>query len=276
MSTTVASSPVHRTRAEVGIDAPAAAVHRALTDVGGWPVLYPWIAHTEVLSRQGPHDEVKFWAVRPGPEGGLRVWTSRRTVDPVALRMEFEQQGSVGPIRQLGGTWDFLPRPDGGCRVVSGHWFTTDADPAETAGELDRHGALQMRTLKDRTEHPETLTDDVVRAQDSVLLPGPAAAVRARLLDALPRRDGTDSAWFGTVEGTPTVQIAHEEHTLVQKFLTPPEPAQLYRLRWRLAEEPGGTRVTADVLAVAGDHRDRVRALAGAGVRAALALAGQR
>ncbi|MFH8409706.1 SRPBCC family protein [Streptomyces sp. NPDC018019] len=272
----MSTSLLHRTRAEVAIDAPAAAVYQALTDVGGWPVLYPWIAHTEVLSRQGPHDEVKFWAVRPGPEGGLRVWTSRRTLDPQALRMEFEQQGSVGPIRRLGGTWDFLPRPDGGCRVVSGHWFATDADPAETADELDRHGARQMSTLKAQTERPAALTDDVVRAEGSVLVPGPASAAYERLLDALPPRADAGSAWFGTVDGVPAVQIAHEGRTVVQKPLTPPEPARLYRRRWRLAEEPGGVRVTADVLAVATDRHAEVRELAEAGVRAALALAGTR
>ncbi|MCT9087704.1 SRPBCC family protein [Streptomyces sp. ASQP_92] len=276
MSTSTTDREIHRTRAGIEIDAPADTVYRALTEVADWPLLYPWIAYTEVLTQQGQDDEVKFWAVRPGPEGGLRVWTSRRTLDPVALRMDFTQQGSVGPIKELGGTWDFLPRPDGGCRVVSGHWFTTDADPKETAGELDRHGGLQMRTLKSKTEQPSSLTSDVIRVEDSVVLAGSVTEAHARLLAALPAREGEESAWFGTQDGAPAVQIEHGGHTLVQKLLTPPEPAELYRRRWRLAAAPGGVSVTADVLAVASNGRDRVLERAAGDVRAALALAGQR
>ncbi|MFJ8308131.1 MULTISPECIES: SRPBCC family protein [unclassified Streptomyces] len=276
MTTSTTDREIHRTRAGIDIDAPADSVYRALTDVADWPLLYPWIAHTELVSQDGQDDEVKFWAVRPGPEGGLRIWTSRRTLDPVALRMDFVQQGSVGPIKELGGTWDFLPRPDGGCRVVSGHWFTTDADPQETAGELDRHGGLQMRTLKSKTEQPGSLTSDVIRVEDSAVLPGSVASVHARLLAALPQRDGDESAWFGSQDGTPAVQIEHAGHTLVQKPLTAPAPADLYRRRWRLTEVPGGVLVTADVLAAAATGRDRVLELATADVRSALASAGQR
>ncbi|MEU6256469.1 aromatase/cyclase [Streptomyces sp. NPDC047043] len=265
---------VHRTRATVDVDAPAETVYRALTGIEGWPVLYPWIAHTEVLKREGADDEVKFWAVRPDGSG-LRIWTSRRTLDPTARRMVFEQQGSVGPIGRLGGTWDFLPREDGGCRVESGHWFTTDADPDETAGELDRHGALQMRTLKSQTESATSLTTDVIRAKSEVLVTGGSlAGVRARLLSALPAGDG--DAWFGETSEGPTVQIAHGDHVLVQKLLSPPGPADLYRRRWQLREEAGGVRVGADVLAVATREHERVRRLAEAGVREALATAGVR
>ncbi|MCX5382521.1 SRPBCC family protein [Streptomyces sp. NBC_00083] len=277
MTTSTTDREIHRTRAGIEIDASADTVYRALTHVADWPLLYPWIAHTEVIAQDGQDDEVKFWAVRPGPEGGLRVWTSRRTLDPVALRMDFAQQGSVGPIKELGGTWDFLPRPDGGCQVVSGHWFTTDADPQDTAGELDRHGGLQMRTLKSKTEQPGALTSDVLRVEDRTLVPGPVAEVHARLLAALPPHEGgEESAWFGSRDGVPTVQIEHGGHTLVQKPLTPPGPAELYRRRWRLTQAPDGVLVRADVLALASTGRDRVLALATTDVRSALALAGQR
>lgn len=276
MSTSTTNREIHRTRAAIDVDAPAESVYRALTDVSGWPVLYPWIAHTEVVSRDGRDDEVKFWAVRPGPEGGLRIWTSRRTLDPVALRMDFTQQGSVGPIKELGGTWDFLPRPDGGCRVESGHWFTTDADPADTADELHRHGGLQMRTLKSQTEHPTALTSDVIRVEDSAVLTGTVDSVRSVLLAALPARESGESAWFGTLGTAPTVQMEHSGHTLVQKLLTPPDPAALYRRRWRLTEAPGGVLVTVDVLAVASAGHEKVLGRATADVRSALAAAGQR
>ncbi|MFI9080856.1 SRPBCC family protein [Streptomyces sioyaensis] len=264
----------HRTHATIDIDAPAMSVYRALTGVADWPLLYPWIAHTEVLTREGADDEVKFWAVRPDGTG-LRVWTSKRTLDPDALRMVFEQLGPVGPIRQLGGTWNFVPRPDGGCRVESSHWFTADADPTESAEELARHGALQMQTLKSQTESATALTTDVIRAESAVLVSGGSLArIRGRLLAALP--DGDGDAWFGDTPAGLAVQIAHGEDVLVQKPLSPPAPARLYRTRWRLAQEAGSVRVTADVLAVTTGEHARVRRLAEAGVRDALALAGAR
>jgi aromatase len=72
------------------------------------------------------------------------------------------------------------------------------------------------------------------------------------------------------------VQIVHGDGVVVQKLLSPPEPAALLRTRWRLAEEADGVRVTADVLAVATHGHEQVRALAEAGVRDALARAGAR
>jgi len=278
----VSTPTIHRTRAAIDIDAPAEAVYLALTDLEYWPLLFPWIAHTEVVHRHGADDKAKFWAVRPGPEGGLRIWTSTRTLDSVALRMEFEQQGSVGPISRLGGTWDFLPQEGGGCRVESSHWFTTDADPQDTAAELDRHGALQMRTLKARTENAATEDARALRSESTALLPGTVEEVHALLLAAQPQdgREGDADAWFASSdsEAGRTVQISYAPRTVLRKRLDPPAGTDLYRCRWQLAEAPqGGVLVTAEVLAVAvaeasADDRTRLLGLLAADAQAALAF----
>ncbi|MCS0639589.1 aromatase/cyclase [Streptomyces sp. LP05-1] len=257
-----AAEEIHRTEARITIDAPAELVYRTLTDVAGWPLLYPWIVHTEIVEMRGTGDLSRFWAVRPGPEGGLRIWQSRRTLHDDTLRMVFEQQGSVGAIRGLGGEWLFIPLENGGCRVESHHWFTTDQDPAVTAGELDRHGALQMRTLKAAVEGREQDGPLVLRADRSALLPGTVEEIHARLAAAL-GQDGPatgETAGFGTAvmehpDGTThsgrIVRIGRPPHTLVVKHLDAPGEFALYRRSWRLAQEADGVRVTAGHLAVA-------------------------
>ncbi|MCH0560423.1 MULTISPECIES: SRPBCC family protein [unclassified Streptomyces] len=256
-----ATEEIHRTKAEITVDAPAELVYRTLTNVAGWPLLYPWIVHTEIVEQRGSEDLSKFWAVRPGPEGGLRIWQSRRRLHEDTLRMVFEQQGTVGAIRRLGGEWLFIALESGGCRVESHHWFTTDQDPAITAAELDRHGALQMRTLKAAVEGREQDGPLVLRAERRALLPGRVEDVHARLSAAL-GQDGTaeETAVFGTAD-TPhpdgctgdgrTVHIGRAPHTIVVKHLDPPRGFALYRRSWRLAQEADGVRVTAERLAVA-------------------------
>ncbi|MFD9098898.1 SRPBCC family protein [Streptomyces collinus] len=256
-----ATEEIHRTTAEITVDAPAELVYRTLTDVAGWPLLYPWIVHTEIVEQHGTEDLSKFWAVRPGPEGGLRIWQSRRHLHDDTLRMVFEQQGTVGAIRRLGGEWLFIPLQDGGCRVESHHWFTTDQDPAITAGELDRHGALQMRTLKAAVEAREQDGPLVLRAERRALLPGTVEDVHALLSAALGRpASAGESAVLGTAD-TPhpdgstrsgrTVHIGRAPHTLVVKHLDPPPEFALLRRSWRLAQDADGVRVTAERLAVA-------------------------
>ncbi|MFH8571830.1 SRPBCC family protein [Streptomyces sp. NPDC017993] len=258
---TTAPSEVHRTRAAITVDAPADVVHRTLTDVLNWPLLYPWITHTEVVERHGIEDLSRFWAVRPGPEGGLRIWQSRRRVHDAELRMEFEQEGTVGAIRRLGGEWLFLPEGDGRCRVESHHWFTCDGDPADTREELDRHGALQMRTLKEAVEERAAKARSVLRAERSAVVPGTLPEVYARLARALgdTAPDAAESAEFTTAEtarpdgsSSParSVRITRAPHTLVLKHLDPAPEFALHRRVWRLRSAADGVRVTAEQLAV--------------------------
>ncbi|MFG2718567.1 SRPBCC family protein [Streptomyces sp. NPDC048416] len=273
-----AAREIHRTQAAITVDAPAELVYRTLTDVTGWPLLYPWIVHTEIVERSGIEDLATFWAVRPGPEGGLRIWQSRRSLHDDTLRMVFEQRGSVGAIRELGGEWLFTDLEGGGCRVESHHWFTTDEDPALTAGELDRHGALQMRTLKEAVEGREQQSPLVLRAARDTLVPGTVKDVHARLSADLGLGGPAtgETAGFGTAatehpDGTThdgrTVHIGRAPHTVVVKHLDPPAEFALYRRTWRLAEEADGVRVTAERLAVARpdtlaqDAQERRRAL---------------
>ncbi|WP_051970077.1 SRPBCC family protein [Kitasatospora azatica] len=253
---------IHRTRAAISVQAPARDVYLTLTDVLGWPLLYPWITHTEVLEQQGPEDLTKFWAVRPGPEGTLRIWTSRRRLDDAALVMEFEQHGSVGAIRRLGGRWLFLEQPDGQCLVESHHWFTTDEDPAVTAAELDRHGALQMRTLKEAVEQREQAEPLVLRAEREVLLAGTTIEeVHRHLVDTLDLGETPqEEAQFVTARAAHpdgpsragrSVLILRDPHTVLLKHLEPPAEFALYRRSWHLDSTADGIRVTARQLAVA-------------------------
>ncbi|MFJ1755838.1 aromatase/cyclase [Kitasatospora sp. NPDC088134] len=262
----MSTAEIHRTRADITVAAPPEAVYRAMTDVEQWPVVFPWIAHTEVLERDGDADLVKFWAVRP--DGTTRIWTSRRTLDPVGLRMEFEQQGAVGLIDRLGGSWLFAPGTTAdSCEVGSEHWFTTDGDPAAAAAELDRHGARQLATLRSRSEGRAELAGRLLRGERTLLVAEPPAQVHERLRRGLGPLGPAHGESFldvtldradGSVHPDRVLQIPTGTGLLVHKHLMPPETLELLVRHWRVAADPAGTLVTAGYTAVVRDLAARV------------------
>ena len=244
---------IHRTRAEIAVGAPAADVYRALTDVVNWPLLYPWIAHTEIIEQHGEEDLTRFWAVRPGAGGALRVWSSRRRLDSSRLSMEFTQQGTVGAIRQLGGEWLFIDEADGGSRVESTHWFTADGDPAATEAELDRHSSLQMRTLKAAVENREADAARVLRAERELLVDGPLEEVHRLLVETFTAGADTgpqDALVVTLGTGEQAVLVSRAPHRVVLRHLDPPAGLALYKRTWTLAPAPAGVRLTSSQLAV--------------------------
>jgi aromatase len=251
----VTTVDAHRTEASATIAAPAPDVYRLLTDVAEWPLLYPWIAHTEILESDvlesgGSRDLVKFWAVKP--DGTARIWTSRRTLDPRALRMDFEQLGSVGPITGLGGTWVFHPDGEAGCRVETTHWFTTGHDPAEVAGELDRNSARQLAVLRAKAERREEFAGRVLRVERRRELPYTVEESYDLLVRSLgAEHDGAafvDLASRAPAGGTRTgrtLRIAVPGRAVVQQDLEPADPLELWLRRWRVEQRAGGTLLTA-------------------------------
>lgn len=276
------TTETHRTEACVEIAAPAEDVYRLLTDVVEWPLLYPWIAHTEVLEREPDGDLVQFWAVKP--DGSARIWSSRRTLDARALRMDFEQLGSVGPIDALGGTWVFHPRDDGGCRVETRHWFTTGQDPEQVAGELDRNSERQLGVLRTKAERRQEFASRVLRVEQHRELAHDPAEAHARLRRALDAPAGasaefTDVTRRGPSGGTHTsrtLRIVLPGHAVIEQELTPPDPLELCLRRWRVAPSAGGTTLTASMVlsspqADRAEGRDALRTWAAANLAASLA-----
>ncbi|MFE9355155.1 SRPBCC family protein [Streptomyces olivaceoviridis] len=121
-----------RAVAEAVVAAPARTVYELLTGLETWPRLFPWILHTEPLERDGHDDVVRYWGITD--QETIRTWVSRRHLDPDALRMKFEQEGAIGEVARLTGSWSFTPGRDGGTRVEAVHAFEV-AEGAPTAPE---------------------------------------------------------------------------------------------------------------------------------------------
>lgn len=252
-----------QTQASIIVDAPAEITYAMLVDVANWPLLYPWIAHTEFVERAPAEDLVQFWAVNP--LGRIRIWTSRRYLDASALRMDIEQQGSVGPITGLTGSWTFKPLPGDRCLVESRHAFhaATPEDRAAGVTELNRHGKLQMETLKSRVENRARLAELTWSFEDSLVVESELGQVYRALRDvgswpahlpyltALEVTEDENDVQFYDVrthdanESSRYVRICLPDKGIAYKQLTVTAPVDLHLGRWTLAETPAGVSVTS-------------------------------
>jgi aromatase len=95
---------------EIEIRAPAEAVYRAIAEVTNWPQLFPPTVHVEYLERGEEQERIQIWATA---NGEAKTWTSRRVLDPKALRVKFRQEVSQPPVSAMGGTWVIEPISDG-------------------------------------------------------------------------------------------------------------------------------------------------------------------
>ncbi|MEU2915698.1 aromatase/cyclase [Streptomyces massasporeus] len=87
---------------EITIAAPAADVYRLLAEVENWPRIFPPSVYVDCLERSGNQERIRIWATA---NGEAKNWTSRRTLDPDRLRIDFHQEVSAPPVAQMAGTW---------------------------------------------------------------------------------------------------------------------------------------------------------------------------
>lgn len=256
-----------RAAAEAAVAAPARTVYALLTGLETWPRLFPWILHTEPLERDGHDDVVRYWGITD--QETIRTWVSRRRLDPGALRMEFEQQGAVGEVARLGGSWSFDARPDGGTRVEAVHEFELAQDApmgpgdmaavfhgrtraqlarltecAEGLAELDRRTLSFSGTLSveaDPAEVYRVLADPQCWPE---LVPG---IVRARTEDRAPGvhfLEFTETSADGESHTDRTARLLLPPHKVVFKSLAPPPGLTQHHGHWLIAPAPRGTTVT--------------------------------
>src|SRR5690348_12635993 len=116
---------------EITVSAPALAVYGLISDVAQWPRIFPPTIHVETLHRGPGTERIRIWATA---NDEVKSWTSVRTLDPEALRIQFRQEVSSPPVAAMGGTWIIEELPAGRCRVRLLHDYqAVDADPAALA-----------------------------------------------------------------------------------------------------------------------------------------------
>ncbi|GAA4224510.1 SRPBCC family protein [Actinomadura meridiana] len=177
---------------EIVVDAPAEAVYGLLAAVGDWPRLFPPTVHVSYLERTEKAERLRIWA---SANDKVKTWTSRRELDPAALRIDFRQEVSAPPVGEMGGTWRVERVSDGRSRVVLSHRYRADGDDRDDLAWIDRavdgNSRSELAALKAGAERA-TKGDDgdgFLSFEDSVFVAGPAEETGERVYAFLDRAD---------------------------------------------------------------------------------------
>ncbi|MFD8959971.1 aromatase/cyclase, partial [Streptomyces anulatus] len=124
----------HEVEHDITVSAPAAAVYRLIAEVENWPRIFPPTIHVDRVEHDGARERIRIWATA---NGEAKHWTSRRTLDPEGLRIDFRQEVSTPPVAAMGGAWVVEPRgppPAGGPPARPGRAHAPPPPPAPPAG----------------------------------------------------------------------------------------------------------------------------------------------
>ncbi|MFE6856260.1 aromatase/cyclase [Streptomyces sp. NPDC057674] len=225
----------------------------------------------------GATDErIRLWAV---VGSGVRSWTSRRTLDPAALRVDFAQQEPAAPIVRMSGHWSFGAEPGSPAathRLALHHAWATEGgqevgDRIEAA--LDHNSKEEIAAVKAWAERPQAPEELIFSFSDTLLVDGPVSEVydflyRADLWPArLPHVAALDvetapespagtevqvqtmdmktKGADGSVHATQSVRLCFADRRIVYKQTTVPRGLLGHTGEWLFEETPAGTLVTA-------------------------------
>lgn len=294
--------PTIRTTHAVDVDAPADAVYELVADVTRWPYTFDPTVHAEVLWTDRVGERLRLWAFA---NGDVRTWTSRRSLDPDARHVGFEQEVPAEPVRSMGGEWRIEELPAGRSRVELLHHYTAATAEAEQliARAVDTNSAAELAALKRAAELGAAYSTDgtdgvVLDFTDEVEIDaGPEAVYEflrdgARWPDRLPhvaRLDLTEdvpdlqlmvmdtATPDGSVHTTESVRVCRpQEWTIAYKQTVTPPLMRAHVGRWTITPRPGGVTVASRHVVVL--RPEKIAELLGpdAGLARARALVRQR
>ncbi|GAA4006024.1 SRPBCC family protein [Streptomyces marokkonensis] len=254
---------------EITIDAPATAIYRMLADVVHWPRIFPPTIYVEREATGDDQERIRIWATA---NGTAKTWTSRRTLDPRALRITFRQEVSAPPVATMGGTWIIEPLTAGRARVRLLHDYTAvDDDPHDLLWierAVDKNSTSELAALKtnveaahaaDTDELTFSFTDTVQidgRAKDafdfvneaqfwSERLPHVAVARLTEDTPGLQHLEMDTRAKDGSVHTTASYRVVLPDHKIVYKQVTLPALLTLHTGQWTFEENTQGTAASS-------------------------------
>lgn len=262
------------TRHTLTSTAPAQALYQLASDVGRWPALFAPNVAAHYLERGELSERFRLWA---SVGGEVKTWVSRRALDPLNLRIRFDQEESAPPIASMGGEWIFEAREDGGTDIVLLHDFTAVGDDPDTVEwintVLDRNSPVELAALAKvaelAVEHGAEVGDLLFSFSDTVTLDRTTKQAyefvhRADLWpERLPhvRRVALteDAAGVqelemdtvtadGSVHSTRSLRVCRPGERIAYKQLVPPRLLLGHGGVWEFTESGSGTqaRVTAE------------------------------
>ncbi|MGW1669309.1 aromatase/cyclase [Streptomyces sp. NPDC002324] len=275
-------SGVVRTRHAIHVAAEPKAVYELIVAAEDWPHIFPPTVHVEKFDRDGRSERLR---IRAFANGEVRSWTSRRELDPSALRVTFRQEVSSAPVASMGGEWIIEAAP-GGSGVVLLHDFTVvDDDPADRAWverAVDTNSESELAALKTAAEslaaEPGALLSfsdhvDISGAPQEVYdflwradlweerLPHVSRLVLTEPGDGLQTVEMDTRAADGSVHTTKSVRVGFAPDRLVYKQIQVPPLMAAHTGRWTVETTEDGVRATSHHTVVL--RPERVRELLG-------------
>jgi aromatase len=265
---TVVQSVPRETEHEIEISAAAAEVYRLIADVESWPRIFPPTVHVDRLQGTEREERIRIWATA---NGEAKSWTSRRVLDPAALRIDFRQEVSAPPVAAMGGAWLIEPVADGACRVRLLHDYrAVDDDPAGLAWideAVDRNSRAELAALKAAVELATGADPGLLLSfEDTVRIDGTARDVYEFLNEAqlwserlphvarvsltedspgLQLLEMDTQTRDGSTHTTRSVRVCLPHHRIVYKQIGLPALMSLHTGHWRLVEDDQGVSATS-------------------------------
>ncbi|GGQ16805.1 MULTISPECIES: aromatase/cyclase [Streptomyces] len=258
------------TRHALTSTAPPQALYDLAADVGRWPAVFAPSVAAHYLERGELSERFRLWATVGGE---VKTWVSRRALDPLNLRIRFDQEESAAPIASMGGEWIFEVREDGGTDIVLLHDFTAVGDDPDTVdwinAALDRNSPLELAALARIAELGADAGDLVFSFSDTVTLDCTAQQAYAFVhrADLWPERlphvgrveltedaAGVQEMEMDTVTAdgaahtTRSVRVCRPGERIAYKQLVPPRLLLGHSGVWEFTDSGAGTgaRVTAE------------------------------
>ncbi|MET0134594.1 MAG: aromatase/cyclase [Kibdelosporangium sp.] len=245
---------------EITIAAPAKDIYQLIADVQSWPQLFAPTVHAEYVSKAERTELIRIWATA---NGTAKTWTSRRALDPGALRIDFRQEVSQPPVGGMGGIWLIEPLSDNNSRVRLRHdYHAATDDPADLAWidqAVDRNSHVELKALKDNAETAASgllfSFDDAVdidgRAQDAYDFVNEAQLWRDRLPHVARVQLTEDTPGLqvlemdtltkdGSTHTTKSIRVCLPHRKIVYKQIQVPALMSLHTGHWLFEERPGG------------------------------------
>jgi aromatase len=252
---------------EIVVPAPAAGLYRLIADVANWPRIFPPTIFVDVVARTERDERIRIWATANGEP---KTWTSRRVLDPDAMRIEFRQEVSTPPVAAMGGTWIIEPLSADESRVRLRHDYrAVDDDPDGLKwidAAVDRNSRAELAALATNVtlaHAPERLAfsfEDTVqvngRAADvydfineadlwSRRLPHVANVTLTEPSPGLQTLDMQTRAADGATHTTKSYRVTFPHRRIAYKQVTLPALLSVHTGCWTFQENEAGVAATS-------------------------------
>lgn len=252
---------------DIIVHAPADVVYQLVADVANWPNIFPPSVHVEHLERGDDRERIQIWATA---NGEAKTWTSVRTLDPRARRVEFRQEVSQPPVARMGGAWIVEPISEQQCRVRLQHDYRAVDDDADKLAWIDKavdtNSASELAAMKADAEMAAEFSRLRMTFEDTVQIQGKASDAYDFINDAqlwserLPHvatvrlQEDTPGLQLlemdtrtkdGSVHTTKSVRVCFANTTISYKQIVVPPLMTLHTGLWTFEENAEGVSVSS-------------------------------